>query len=239
MEERKLVPSKWTTNTHLDSMYVGFSAATDTNGLYQHILEWSFNKTGRAQNLDISRLPPLQFPTTLNPVVRRRDMKNGKENTVLKRISYKNLYAEDKTRPVYAEDQMELVLKLGLFCSFRNPQTTKLVGTFGYMAPDLMRTGKATTCTDVYAFGIFRLEVACGKRPNNKGWLKGEIWFIGSLVAGKYLDGDAVLPNKQSASTIINLFSANDEAPDNEMPFPSLFEIGYVATIDSILVAGR
>ncbi|KAJ4715204.1 Lectin-receptor kinase [Melia azedarach] len=44
-------------------------------------------------------------------------------------------------------------------------QTTKLVGTFGYMAPELMRTGKASTSTDVYAFGVFMLEVACGRKP--------------------------------------------------------------------------
>ncbi|XP_058109533.1 L-type lectin-domain containing receptor kinase SIT2-like [Magnolia sinica] len=44
-------------------------------------------------------------------------------------------------------------------------QTTHMVGTFGYIAPELSRTGKATTSTDVFAFGIFMLEVACGRRP--------------------------------------------------------------------------
>ncbi|KAJ4702727.1 Lectin-receptor kinase [Melia azedarach] len=44
-------------------------------------------------------------------------------------------------------------------------QTTKLVGTFGYIAPELVRNGKASTSTDVYAFGVFMLEVACGRRP--------------------------------------------------------------------------
>ncbi|KAE8687004.1 hypothetical protein F3Y22_tig00111027pilonHSYRG00722 [Hibiscus syriacus] len=38
-------------------------------------------------------------------------------------------------------------------------------GTFDYMAPDLARTRKANTGTDVYAFGAFCLEVACGRRP--------------------------------------------------------------------------
>ncbi|KAA8518937.1 hypothetical protein F0562_016289 [Nyssa sinensis] len=38
-------------------------------------------------------------------------------------------------------------------------------GTLGYLAPEQMRTGKATTSTDVYAFGAFLLEVACGRRP--------------------------------------------------------------------------
>ncbi|KAL3536424.1 hypothetical protein ACH5RR_004885 [Cinchona calisaya] len=45
------------------------------------------------------------------------------------------------------------------------PQTTHVVGTIGYLAPEHNRTGKATTSTDVYAFGAFLLEVACGRRP--------------------------------------------------------------------------
>ncbi|XP_031249466.1 probable L-type lectin-domain containing receptor kinase II.1 [Pistacia vera] len=46
-----------------------------------------------------------------------------------------------------------------------DPQTTNLVGTIGYLAPELLKTGKATTSTDVFAFGAFMLEVACGRRP--------------------------------------------------------------------------
>uniref|UniRef100_A0A0E0GVQ9 non-specific serine/threonine protein kinase n=1 Tax=Oryza nivara TaxID=4536 RepID=A0A0E0GVQ9_ORYNI len=46
-----------------------------------------------------------------------------------------------------------------------NPQTTRIVGTLGYLAPELSKTGKATTSTDVFAFGAFLLEVACGRRP--------------------------------------------------------------------------
>uniref|UniRef100_A0A0D9W0U6 non-specific serine/threonine protein kinase n=1 Tax=Leersia perrieri TaxID=77586 RepID=A0A0D9W0U6_9ORYZ len=46
-----------------------------------------------------------------------------------------------------------------------NPQTTRVVGTLGYLAPELSKTGKATTATDVFAFGAFLLEVACGRRP--------------------------------------------------------------------------
>ncbi|KAM3691972.1 hypothetical protein ACJW31_08G052000 [Castanea mollissima] len=46
-----------------------------------------------------------------------------------------------------------------------NPQTTNVAGTVGYLAPELTRTGRATTFTDVFAFGAFMLEVACGRRP--------------------------------------------------------------------------
>ncbi|CAO1948848.1 unnamed protein product [Urochloa humidicola] len=46
-----------------------------------------------------------------------------------------------------------------------DPQTTHVVGTTGYLAPELTRTGKASPLTDVFAFGIFLLEVTCGQRP--------------------------------------------------------------------------
>ena len=40
-----------------------------------------------------------------------------------------------------------------------------MVGTMGYLTPELTRTERAATCTDVFAFGAFMLEVACGRRP--------------------------------------------------------------------------
>ncbi|XP_026412925.1 L-type lectin-domain containing receptor kinase IV.2-like isoform X2 [Papaver somniferum] len=46
-----------------------------------------------------------------------------------------------------------------------NPQTTNVVGTLGYIAPEMTKTGRSTTSSDVYSFGAFLLEVACGRRP--------------------------------------------------------------------------
>ncbi|CAA0410824.1 putative L-type lectin-domain containing receptor kinase II.1 RLK-Pelle-L-LEC family [Arabidopsis thaliana] len=46
-----------------------------------------------------------------------------------------------------------------------NLEATRVVGTIGYMAPELTAMGVTTTCTDVYAFGAFILEVVCGRRP--------------------------------------------------------------------------
>ncbi|CAO2820312.1 unnamed protein product [Amaranthus hypochondriacus] len=43
--------------------------------------------------------------------------------------------------------------------------TTRLVGTLGYIAPELSRTGHVTTSSDVFAFGALLLEVVCGRRP--------------------------------------------------------------------------
>ncbi|XP_059666299.1 L-type lectin-domain containing receptor kinase S.4-like [Cornus florida] len=46
-----------------------------------------------------------------------------------------------------------------------NPGTTRVVGTLGYLAPELTRTGKPATSSDVFAFGALLLEVVCGRRP--------------------------------------------------------------------------
>jgi serine/threonine protein kinase len=54
----------------------------------------------------------------------------------------------------------------------RNEQThhttKELAGTPGYMAPESILTGRATTETDVYAFGVLVLEVACGRKPGGQ-----------------------------------------------------------------------
>ncbi|PSS33355.1 Legume lectin domain protein [Actinidia chinensis var. chinensis] len=46
-----------------------------------------------------------------------------------------------------------------------NPGTTRVVGTLGYLAPELTRTGKPTMSSDVFAFGALLLEIVCGRRP--------------------------------------------------------------------------
>ncbi|XP_039143983.1 L-type lectin-domain containing receptor kinase IV.2-like [Dioscorea cayenensis subsp. rotundata] len=51
------------------------------------------------------------------------------------------------------------------------PQTTSMVGTLGFLAPELARTCKVTMSNDVFTFGAFLLEVACGRRviePNKQ-----------------------------------------------------------------------
>ncbi|TKW30349.1 hypothetical protein SEVIR_2G030400v4 [Setaria viridis] len=69
-------------------------------------------------------------------------------------------------------------------------QTTHVVGTMGYIAPELSRTGKASPLTDVFAFGTFLLEVTCGRRPVSNSVQHGrallvdrvlEYWHRGAL----------------------------------------------------------
>ncbi|GMY08466.1 L-type lectin-domain containing receptor kinase S.4-like [Fagus crenata] len=73
-----------------------------------------------------------------------------------------------------------------------NPCTTRVVGTLGYLAPELTRTGKPTTNSDVFAFGALLLEVVCGKRPINPKGLPEEImlmdWVWDKWKLGTVLD---------------------------------------------------
>ncbi|CAN0879172.1 L-type lectin-domain containing receptor kinase IV.1 [Linum grandiflorum] len=72
-----------------------------------------------------------------------------------------------------------------------DPRTTYVAGTPGYLAPEQVRTGKATTSSDVYAFGAFLLEVACGRRPIDSEKPTGQVilvdwvfscWFGGDIL---------------------------------------------------------
>ncbi|KAL2896407.1 L-type lectin-domain containing receptor kinase IX.1, partial [Bienertia sinuspersici] len=56
---------------------------------------------------------------------------------------------------------------------------TKLVGTLGYMAPELIYTSKATTESDVYSFGVVALEVVSGMRFS---YLVGDLCLDGLCI---------------------------------------------------------
>uniref|UniRef100_J3MID7 non-specific serine/threonine protein kinase n=1 Tax=Oryza brachyantha TaxID=4533 RepID=J3MID7_ORYBR len=59
-----------------------------------------------------------------------------------------------------------------------DPQTTHVVGTIGYLAPELARTSKATPLTDVFAFGMFVLEVTCGRKPIDQTSQDGQLMLV-------------------------------------------------------------
>ncbi|KAL3747493.1 hypothetical protein ACJRO7_016304 [Eucalyptus globulus] len=51
------------------------------------------------------------------------------------------------------------------FFSVSNPRMSRLVGTFGYIAPESILSGEQTEKSDTFSFGIVLLELITGRRP--------------------------------------------------------------------------
>ncbi|KAJ1400953.1 Serine/threonine-protein kinase, active site [Sesbania bispinosa] len=66
-----------------------------------------------------------------------------------------------------------------------NPNTTCVVGTLGYLAPELTRTGKPTTSSDVFALVLCCLKWRVGEDPLSlKRCLRNSYWWIGFGICG-------------------------------------------------------
>lgn len=65
------------------------------------------------------------------------------------------------------------------------PTTTQVVGTVGYLDPEVVRTGRASAATDVFGFGVLILEVMCGRRPIEEGKPPLMEWVLDVMSRGE------------------------------------------------------
>ncbi|KAI6694983.1 hypothetical protein NL676_022693 [Syzygium grande] len=72
------------------------------------------------------------------------------------------------------------------------PQITGLAGTLGYLAPECLRTGRASKESDVYSFGVVVLEIATGRKARDPKNQKSEMslveWVWDLFGEGKLLE---------------------------------------------------
>ncbi|CDY11194.1 BnaA03g00300D [Brassica napus] len=65
--------------------------------------------------------------------------------------------------------------------------TTVVVGTIGYMAPELTRNGNSSSASDVFAFGVLLLEIVSGRKPTDSGSFFLGDWVMELQVSGEIL----------------------------------------------------
>ncbi|ESR58210.1 protein kinase domain-containing protein [Citrus sinensis] len=65
-----------------------------------------------------------------------------------------------------------------LLCSERSYVTTRVMGTFGYVAPEYACTGMLNEKSDVYSFGILIMEIITGRNPVDYSRPQGEVNLV-------------------------------------------------------------
>ncbi|CAD6201708.1 unnamed protein product [Miscanthus lutarioriparius] len=70
-----------------------------------------------------------------------------------------------------------------LLCSEKSYVTTRVMGTFGYVAPEYASTGMLNERSDVYSFGVLIMEIITGRSPVDYTRAAGEVNLVEWLKA--------------------------------------------------------
>ncbi|XP_010256230.1 PREDICTED: LRR receptor-like serine/threonine-protein kinase FEI 1 isoform X2 [Nelumbo nucifera] len=108
--------------------------------------------------------------------------------------------------------------------------TTVVAGTFGYLAPEYLQSGRATEKSDVYSFGVLLLELVTGKRPTDASFVKRGLNIVGwmnTLVRERRLedvvDGRCSDADMETVEVVLDIAArCTDANPDAR---PSMSEV--------------
>ncbi|KAL6538294.1 hypothetical protein OROGR_012282 [Orobanche gracilis] len=94
-----------------------------------------------------------------------------------------------------------------LIGSERSYITTRVMGTFGYVAPEYASTGMLNERSDVYSFGILIMEIITGRNPVDYSRRQGEVnlvEWLKTMVSNRKSEGvlDPKLPDKPSTRAL-------------------------------------
>ncbi|XP_077233730.1 leucine-rich repeat protein kinase family protein [Tasmannia lanceolata] len=111
--------------------------------------------------------------------------------------------------------------------------TTVVAGTFGYLAPEYLHSGRATEKTDVYSFGVLLLELVTGKRPTDPSFVKKGLNVVGwmnTLVGENHLeeivDKKCMGIDVETVEAVLDIAArCTDANPDNRPSMNRVYQI--------------
>ncbi|KAJ4840851.1 hypothetical protein Tsubulata_027785 [Turnera subulata] len=152
---------------------------------------------------DVGPYSPLTWDIRMNIIVGTAKgltyLHEGLEPKVVHRdIKSSNILLDKQWNPKVSD--FGLAKLLG---SERSYVTTRVMGTFGYVAPEYASTGMLNERSDVYSFGILLMEIISGRSPVDYSRPPGEVnlvEWLKTMVTNRNAEGvlDPRLPEKPS-----------------------------------------
>ncbi|KAG2679138.1 hypothetical protein I3760_11G036900 [Carya illinoinensis] len=103
--------------------------------------------------------------------------------------------------------------------------TTVVAGTFGYLAPEYLQSGRATEKSDVYSYGVLLLELVTGKRPTDSTFVKRGLNVVGWINMllkqnrlDEVLDKRCTDAEMESVEAILELAATCTDANPDDRP---------------------
>ncbi|GMH00484.1 hypothetical protein Nepgr_002323 [Nepenthes gracilis] len=132
---------------------------------------------------DVGDVSPLAWDTRMNIILGTAKglayLHEGLEPKVVHRdIKSSNILIDHQWNPKVSDFGLAKLL-----CSERSYVTTRVMGTFGYVAPEYACTGMLTEKSDVFSFGILIMEIISGRTPVDYSRPPGEVNLVDWLKA--------------------------------------------------------
>ncbi|KAI8023329.1 putative serine/threonine-protein kinase [Camellia lanceoleosa] len=127
---------------------------------------------------DVGEVSPLTWDIRMNIILGMAKglayLHEGLEPKVVHRdIKSSNILLDRQWHPKVSDFGLAKLL-----CSERSYVTTRVMGTFGYVAPEYACTGMLNEKSDIYSFGILIMEIISGRNPVDYSRPKGEVNLV-------------------------------------------------------------
>ncbi|XP_059628329.1 serine/threonine-protein kinase PCRK1-like [Cornus florida] len=196
---------------------VGYCAEDDERGI-QRLLIYEYMPNRSVQDHLSSRFQtPLSWTTRLKIA---QDTACGLAY-LHERMDFQIIFRDFKSSNILLDDQWNAKLsdfglaRLGPSDGFSHVSTA-VVGTVGYAAPEYVQTGRLTSKSDVWSYGVFLYELITGRRPLDRNrpkneqklldWVRPHLSDINKfqLILDPQLDGKYSLKSAQRLAAIAN-----------------------------------